>query len=94
MIKALYKPFGILISVFGGLLAGMLFKQVWRLVAGQDDSPDATDRDRGWGEIITAAALEGALFGTVKAVVDRAGATGFAHATGTWPGETQDTAKD
>ena len=87
--KALYKPFGLLISVLGGLLAGALFKQVWRAVAGEDDAPNATDKERGWGEIITAAAVQGALFGTVKAAVDRAGATGFARATGTWPGDEQ-----
>jgi hypothetical protein len=88
--KALYKPFGLLISVLGGLLAGALFKQVWRAVAGEDDSPDAKDRDRGWAEIVGAAAIEGAVFGTVKAVVDRAGAKGFERATGVWPGNTDD----
>lgn len=85
--KFLYKPFGVLVSVLGGLLAGALFKRTWRAIAGEDDSPNATDRQRGWGEIVTAAALEGALFGAVKAAVDRAGASGFARVTGTWPGE-------
>ncbi|HEY2299033.1 MAG TPA: DUF4235 domain-containing protein [Jatrophihabitans sp.] len=83
----LYKPFGLLISVLGGVLAGALFKQVWRAVAGEEDTPNATDKERGWGEIISAAVLQGALFGTVKAAVDRAGATGFARATGSWPGD-------
>jgi uncharacterized protein DUF4235 len=86
--KFAYKPFGVLASVLGGLLAGMIFKRVWRAVAGEDDSPNATDRDRGWGEILGAAAIEGALFGAVKAAVDRAGAQGFERATGTWPGDT------
>jgi hypothetical protein len=85
--KVLYRPFGLIVSVLGGLLAGMLFKRTWRTIAGEDDSPDATDRNRGWGEVITAAAIEGALFGAVKATVDRAGATGFARATGVWPGD-------
>ena len=85
--KALYKPFGLLVSVLGGLVAGALFKQVWRAVAGEDDAPKATDKERGWGEVIAAAAVQGALFGAVKALVDRAGATGFARATGTWPGD-------
>ena len=76
--------------MLGGLLAGALFKQVWRAVAGEDDSPDAKDRDRGWAEIVGAAAIEGAVFGTVKAVVDRAGAKGFERATGVWPGNTED----
>jgi hypothetical protein len=85
--KVLYKPFGILFSVLGGLLAGALFKRTWRAIANEDDSPDATDRQRGWGEILAAAAIEGAMFGAVKAAIDRAGATGFAKATGTWPGD-------
>ena len=89
--KVLYQPFGLLVSVLGGVLAGALFKRLWRVVAHEDDSPDAKDRDRGWGEIVTAAALQGALFGTVKAVVDRAGAKGFERATGTWPGNTDAT---
>jgi hypothetical protein len=86
-VKFLYKPFGVMVSVLGGILAGMIFKRTWRAVAGDDDTPNATDRQRGWGEIITAAALEGALFGAVKAAVDRAGATGFARVTGSWPGD-------
>jgi Protein of unknown function (DUF4235) len=88
MIKAIYRPFGLLISVLGGLLAGAIFKRLWSAIAGEDDSPDAKDQNRGWGEIVAAAAVEGALFGTVKAVVHRAGAKGFERATGTWPGNT------
>jgi Protein of unknown function (DUF4235) len=87
--KVLYKPFGLLVSVLGGLLAGMVFKRVWKAVAGEADSPNATDRQRGWAEVVIAAGLEGALFGAVKAAVDRAGATGFARVTGTWPGDDQ-----
>jgi predicted metal-dependent enzyme (double-stranded beta helix superfamily) len=87
----LYRPFGLVVSVLGGLLAGALFKQIWRAVAHEDDTPDAKDQDRSWGEIVAAAAIQGAVFGTVKAVVDRAGATGFERATGVWPGNTDDT---
>jgi hypothetical protein len=80
-----YKPFGLLVSVLGGIAAGALFKRLWRAVTDEDEAPQATDPDRGWGEIATAAAIEGAIFGGVKAVIDRAGATGFARATGQWP---------
>lgn len=90
MIKAAYKPFGLIASVLGGLLASALFSRLWRAIAHEEGSPDATDRDRGWGEILTSAALQGAVFGTVKALVDRAGATGFERATGTWPGTTSE----
>jgi hypothetical protein len=33
--------------------------------------------------------MQGAVFGGVKALIDRAGATGFARLTGVWPGETK-----
>jgi hypothetical protein len=87
MAKLLYKPFGLVFSVLGGLVAGAVFKRVWRAVAREEDAPNATDEDKGWGEVVTAAAVQGAVFGGVKAAIDRAGATGFAHLTGAWPGD-------
>jgi hypothetical protein len=87
MAKLLYKPFGILFSVLGGLLAGAAFKQVWKRIAGQEDSPKAKESEYGWKEILPAAAIQGAIFGLVKAVVDRSGAEGFRKLTGTWPGD-------
>jgi hypothetical protein len=84
---ALYKPFSILVSVLGGLLASALFGKLWKAATGEDQKPKPTDYGRGWGEVLTAAALQGAVAGGVKAVFNRAGATGFARATGAWPGE-------
>ena len=86
--KLLYRPLGLLASVIGGLVAGSLFKRLWRAAADEDEVPSAKDRDRRWGEVIAAAAIQGAVFGGVKAFVDRAGATGYARLTGVWPGET------
>jgi hypothetical protein len=88
MAKLLYKPVGIILGVLGGLVAGALFKRIWGLAAHEADSPKATDQDRDWPEIIAAAAIQGAVFGGVKALVDRAGATGYERLTGTWPGRT------
>jgi hypothetical protein len=88
MLKVVYKPFGLIVSVLGGALASSLFSRIWRAISHEKDSPDAKDRDRSWREVLTSAVLQGAIFGGVKALVDRAGATGFAHATGTWPGKT------
>ena len=82
----LYKPMGIAASVAGGLIAGAVFKQVWQRVAGEGDAPNATDKYRGWREIVTAAAIQGAIFGAIKALVDRGGAKGFERLTGEWPG--------
>ena len=76
MNKLAYKPVGIVAGVISGAVAGLVFKQIWRL---------ATDEDRGWTEILLAAALQGAIFAIVKAAVDRGGATGIRHLTGKWP---------
>ena len=84
--KLLYKPFGLVFSALGGLAAAMVFKRLWKGIAHEDDSPDAKDRHRSWREVVVAAALQGAIFGSVKALIDRAGATGFARVTGVWPG--------
>lgn len=83
--KLAYRPVGILLGVAAGGLSGVLFKQVWKRVAGDDDAPNATDEDRGWGEVLVAAALQGAIFALVKAAVDRGGAAGVKRLTGHWP---------
>ncbi|MFG2894835.1 DUF4235 domain-containing protein [Streptomyces sp. NPDC048248] len=85
MVKLLYKPLSLLFGVLGGVVAGAIFKQLWKLVAGEDDAPDATDEDRRWREVLAAAALQGAIFAAVKAAVGRGGAVGVRRVTGTWP---------
>jgi uncharacterized protein DUF4235 len=87
MTKVLYKPVGMLVSVLGGVLAGAIFKQVWKVAFREDDAPKATDADRSWREVLLAAALQGAIFGLVKAVVDRGATEGTRKVTGVWPGE-------
>ena len=83
--KIAFKPINIVLGIGAGALAGLVFKQVWKLASGDDDAPDAGDEDRGWGEIIAAAALQGAIFAVVRAVVHRSGAVGARKLTGTWP---------
>jgi len=83
--KIAYKPAGILLGVAAGAIAGFAFKEVWKAVSGDEDAPNATDEDRGWGEILAAAALQGAIFALVKAAVDRGGASGVRKLTGQWP---------
>jgi hypothetical protein len=87
--KILYKPLGLLVSVIGGLIAGAIFKRVWTAVAREEGPPEATDATKGWPEVVAAATLQGAVFGGVKAAIDRAGAKGFASVTGAWPGQTE-----
>ena len=89
MARLIYKPFGLLVGVLGGLVARKIFKRVWGAVGHEDEAPKATDASSGWREVVLAAAAEGAVFGGVKALIDRAGATGFAWLTGAWPGRSK-----
>ncbi|MFD0597553.1 DUF4235 domain-containing protein [Catellatospora coxensis] len=54
-------------------------------MSGRREAPHATDPTKGWTEILLAAALQGAVFGLVKAAVDRGGAHGVKALTGSWP---------
>ena len=83
--KIAYKPVGLLLGIAAGSIAGFAFKEVWKVVSGDDDAPNATDEDRGWGEILVAAAIQGLIFSVVKAAVDRGGATSVKKLTGSWP---------
>jgi hypothetical protein len=84
--KLLYKPVGLIAGVLAGLAAGAIFKQVWKAIVKEEDSPDAKDKFRSWSGIVSEAAIQGAFFGATKAAVDRAAATGFEQLTGVWPG--------
>jgi Protein of unknown function (DUF4235) len=84
-VRILYKPLGLLAGVVGGLVASAVFKQVWKHLSGEDEAPQATDPDHSWREVLVAAAIEGAVFGLVKAAIDRGGAKGYEKLTGVWP---------
>jgi hypothetical protein len=87
MSKVFYKPVSLVVSVLGGILAGAIFKRIWKAVAGEDEAPRATDAQHGWREVLVAATVQGAVFALVKAAVDRAAAEGTRKLTGVWPGE-------
>jgi hypothetical protein len=83
--KLLYRVFSLLCGVVGGLLAGAIFKQVWKRAAGEEEAPSPTDESRHWGEILAAAAVQGAIVSAVRAGVNRSGAAGVRKLTGAWP---------
>lgn len=88
--KLIYRPLSMLASVLGGLVASMVFRKLWKAVAHEDQAPTADQPDRGWKEVATAAALQGALTGGVGALTSRGSMRGFERATGVWPGESRD----
>jgi membrane protein len=85
--KLVSKAVGMLVSVLGGMLARSLFKKIWQTATGEEEAPKPTDARRGWGEILLAAALQGAIFAVVQAALDRGTAEGTSKLTGVWPGD-------
>ncbi|GLY06188.1 membrane protein [Actinoplanes sp. NBRC 101535] len=79
------KPVNMALGFAAGAVAGLVFKEAWKLVAGEGDAPDANDEERGWGEVLAAAALQGAIFSLVRAAVQRGGNIGTRKLTGQWP---------
>lgn len=80
-----YKPVGFVLSWAGGSLAGLAFQKAWMAIRHEEDAPDALDKERGWGEVLLAAALQGAIFAVVRSAVDRTGAKAIERSTGVWP---------
>lgn len=80
--KVLYLPLSAATSVAGGLLAGAVFSRLWKQF---DDSgqgpPDPKDLHRSGRQAVIGAALQGLVFGLVRAAVDRAGARGYRAVT-------------
>jgi len=87
MDKLLNRAISTAISVLGGMVAAAIFRRIWRVATREDEAPSATDERRSWSEVLIAAALEGAIFAVVRAVLDRGTATAARELTGTWPGD-------
>jgi hypothetical protein len=84
--KLAYRPLGLMGGVLAGTAASAIFKQIWRRVADEDDAPDALQSEYSLPKILLAAAIQGAIFAVVKALIDRGGANVFQKLTGSWPG--------
>ena len=85
--KLAYRPVGLAGGILAGIVSGTIFKQVWKLVAKEEDAPSALQSEYRMREVVLAAAIQGALFAATKAAVDRAGARAFTKMTGSWPGD-------
>jgi hypothetical protein len=85
--KLAYRPIGLIGGILAGTVSGIVFKQIWKAVANEDDAPGALQSEYSTLEVVLAAALQGAIFAATKAAIDRAGAQGFTKLTGAWPGD-------
>jgi Protein of unknown function (DUF4235) len=84
--KLAYKPFGIVLGLLAGLISKKLFDVVWGLFD-KEEPPKPTTRDADWPKVLGAAAVQGVTFKVTRALVDRAGAKGWDHLFGVWPGD-------
>ena len=84
--KLLYRPFGIILGLAGGMLSKSLFNFIWSKFD-DEEAPKATIEEVTWTKLMIASAIQGIVFQTVRAAVNRGGAQGFAHLTGVWPGQ-------
>ena len=84
--KLIYKPFGIIFGILGGLLGKRFFDFIWTKID-DEEPPKATTQQARWGKVIAAAALQGMIFKSTRAVTDRQGARAWYYLTGAWPGE-------
>ena len=88
MSKFLFIPF----SVIGGMLAGAIGKKTFELVWGafdDEDAPEPKHREISLVKLIVALLVQGAIFRTVRGLVDHGSRHAFHKMTGSWPGEEQ-----
>ena len=84
--KFLFAPIGIGAGLLAGLLAQKGFERLWSAID-DEEAPEPDQREVALPKLVVALLIEGAIFRLVKGLVDRGARSGFARATGTWPGD-------
>jgi hypothetical protein len=84
--KLLFAPLGIGAGLLAGMLGKKAFEKLWAVVD-HEDPPAPDQRDAPTVKLVTALAIEGAIFRVVKGLTDHGARRAFAGATGSWPGE-------
>jgi hypothetical protein len=86
MAKVMFIP----VSILGGLVAGLVAKKAFEVLWGVVDSeepPEPEHREVALAKLVTALALEGAIFRAVRGLSDHLARGAFHRASGVWPGE-------
>jgi predicted RNase H-related nuclease YkuK (DUF458 family) len=80
-----YEVVSLASGLLGGALAGAIFNRIWRAVSGDEEAPEPTALDRNLRDVLLAGAVQGAVFGLIKAALGRITATGYRQVTGSAP---------
>jgi Protein of unknown function (DUF4235) len=84
--KFLFAPLGIGAGLVAGFVAKKAFEKAWAVID-DEEPPEPNVRGVPTGKLIAALAIEGAIFRVTKGFVDHQARSGFAGATGRWPGK-------
>jgi hypothetical protein len=86
VLKVVFIPISVVVGLLGGAIGKKIFDAAWGLID-DEEPPGREHRDVPWWKVLTALALQGAIFRVARGVVDRGARMAFYSATGTWPGE-------
>ena len=84
--NVVFAPISIAIGLAAGQLSKKLFDAVWGLVD-DEEAPHPKHRQIPFAKLIIALLVEGAIFRTVRGLVDHGARHGWRRITGSWPGE-------
>jgi hypothetical protein len=86
MTKILFVPINVVGGMFAGFVGKKAFAGLWHLFDDQD-APDPKNREISRTKLVTALLLQGAIFRTVRGLIDHGSRSAFSKLTGTWPGD-------
>lgn len=92
MDKLLFTPISIGSGLVAGIIGRKLFGVVWGLID-DEEAPKPEHRRVKPVKLVTALAIEGALFALIRGMVDHGSRHAYLRLTGEWPGDEEPEAK-